>query len=322
MAGARRAPRPCHDARRLGAADASTFRIPVARDARGRLVAPAHAKRGEQYVCPGCDGRVDLHAGEKKQRHFHHRAGTCTSESVLHLSAKRLVAQAVEDWLDGGPAVTFLRSCAHPGCEARRRQEIPKKVAGVALEHQIFSGHVVDVALLAAGPQGFLALPVAAIEVRFTHAVDAHKARELGVPWIEVDAEQVCAAEGRELVPVRDRFVPWLCAEHEETRGKGARAEREDREKRAALAKRMGLRLADYPGYRVERVGRCPRGHESLVFAWDGREPPWPRPPNVVARQADFDWSYGAATKRVSKVLPWRRTYASVCATCGEPLET
>ncbi len=285
------------------------FRIPVARDARGRLVTPEEARRGA-HRCAACDGVVDLHAGERKRRHFHHRSAVCSAETALHASAKELVAQAVEAWLDGGPPIVFVRTCAAAGCEARTRQPIPRKVARVVVEHGLASGHVVDVALLARG----VAMPIAAIEIVATHEVDEEKALEMGVPWIECDAAQVCASRGRELVAVRDRFLPWLCVEHAGERGR--KAERDDRRMRASLVARLGFDLAAFPAYRVERVARCARGHDALVFAWDGGEPPWPRPPLVIATANELDWQRSVGGW--SKVLPWRRAYRSACAVCGE----
>lgn len=283
---------------------------------------PAEARKAGVYRCPGCEERVDLHAGEKKARHFHHRVSSCTSESVLHLSAKRFVAQVVEEWLAGGPSPAFVRRCAAPACEAERRQQLPAKVAGVALEHGLPSRHVVDVALLARGARDtFLPLPVAAIEIVHTHAVDANKAFEIGVPWIEVDAAQVCATAGRELVCVTDRFLPWFCAEHEGDRGRARRAESAERTSAASLARKLSFRLDEFPGFRIARVATCPRGHDALVFAWEGKDPPWPRPPLVVAVQNDFDYTVRAGAKAPTKTAAFRRGYASACGLCGEVIE-
>lgn len=298
------------------------FRIPAALDARGRLVGPGEAGKGSVYRCPGCEERVDLHAGEKKARHFHHRVSSCTSESVLHLCAKRFVAQVVEEWLAGGPSLVFVRRCGEPSCEAECRQQLPAKVAGVALEHGLPSRHVVDVALLARGARdAFLPLPVAVIEIVHTHAVDANKAFEIGVPWIEVEAAQVCASAGRELVTVTDRFLPWLCAEHEGGRGRARRAESSERTTAASLARKLPFRLADFPAFRIARVALCPRGHDALVFAWEGKDPPWPRPPLVVAVQNDFDYTVRSGAKTPTKTAAFRRAYASACGACGEVIE-
>jgi hypothetical protein len=294
------------------------FVIPYASEA-DRLVSPDEARKGRVYRCPSCAGLVDLHAGDKKRRHFHHRAGTssCTNESVLHLSAKRLIVQAVEDWLAGGPAPIFVRTCAHAGCHAKNEQAMPKKVGGVALEHRLRTGHVADVALLARAAAD---LPIGVIEVLHSHEVDATKAFELGVPWIEVRAEDVCATGGRVLVPVQDRFIPWLCALHAETRGEAHARARVDRERLTLVVRGLGYRLADYPAYRVDSIARCPNGHDAIVFAWDGKSPPDPRPPHVVAVERDLDPTYQRAAGW-KKLLPFRRSFVSVCPTCGERVE-
>ncbi len=302
--------------------DSTSFKIPVARDSGGRLVTPTEAPRRGAFRCPACDALVDLHAGEKKRRHFHHRVSSCTAESVVHLCAKKLVAQAVEDWIAGGPAVTFSRRCAGEGCDVRCNQAIPSKVRAVRLEHRLPSGHVVDVALLARGRgEALLPLPVAAIEVHHTHAVDAAKAREIPIPWIEVDAEQVCGAGARQLVATTDHFLPWLCEDHEGERGAKKKSTQAERTTAAALVRKLAFRLADFPGFVIAGVRRCPRGHDALVFGWEGKEPPWPRPPLVVAVQRDFDWTTRGGMRRPTKTAAFRRTYASACPQCGEVVQ-
>lgn len=294
----------------------TSFRIPVAADPNGRLLPPEEASKGVPYVCPSCGGGVDLHAGEKKRRHFHHRASSCTEETALHAAAKRLVAQAVLEWREhGGPPIVFVRRCAEEGCEATTRQYIPKKVVRAECEHRTRSGHVVDVALLGAAD-----LVVAAIEILVTHEVDERKAFELGVPWVEVHAKDVCAARGLVLTPVRDRFLPWLCEAHADRRGAAKREERDERKTRTTILRKLGYRLDDYPGYRIDRTTTCPNGHDALVFAWDGREPPWPRPPHVVACEAEGDFVFDVGKARPRRVLPFRRAWASVCPTCDARL--
>lgn len=288
------------------------FRIPFARAASGELVAPEDARRGTRYECPACEASVDLHAGEIKRRHFHHRTSVCSAETVLHVTAKALIVRAVTEWRAGGPDVIFSRGCAEAGCEAKRRMTIPRKVRRGVEEWTLRSGHVVDVALL-----GVADVPVAAIEVRVTHEVPDEKARELAAPWIEVDGESVCTSAGRELVPVRDRFVPWLCSEHEHRRGAA------HREKRAAvrlenkLLRELGYAPSEYPGYRIAGVARCRNGHDTLVLAWSGKQAPWPRPPHVVTFEAEKDVLFDRASAQVRRVLPFRRSWSSVCTTCG-----
>ncbi len=291
------------------------FAVPFALTAEGVLIAPEDAKRRASYRCPQCHGGVDLHAGERKRRHFHHRASAeCSSETVTHRTAKALIVQAVKAWRAGEPGPRFLRRCAMNECERTTRQVVPAKVLDAVDELRLGTGRVVDVGLLGAG-----GLAIAAIEVRQTHEVDDEKARELPLPWIEVEAAQVCESGGRVLVPVRDRFLPWLCEQHAGSRKQRARAGREEPRRRSALLRRLPFDLGNYPGFRVERMVACPRGHDAFVFAWEGGEPPWPRPPLVVAREADGDWRYGADGK-LRKLLPWRRAYVSACPVCGAAL--
>jgi len=287
---------------------AEGFRIPVAADPRSRLVTPDDAAKDVLYTCPSCASPVDLHAGEKKRRHFHHRPNrACSSETIIHLAAKRLVIQAVEDWLGGHAAAPQIeRTCAAPECERTTRQPFPKKVRRAVEEHRLRTGHIADVALL--GPAD---LPVALVEIRHTHEVDDEKAFELGVPWLEVEAASISASAGLLLVPLRDRLVPWFCVDHASHRGEAKRRETLDRERMTRLSRALDYRPAAYPGYDIERITRCVNGHDAFVFTWKGKSPPDPRPPWVVARERADGWKRG---------LPYRRAYESVCPTCGAVL--
>lgn len=295
-----------------GMLESASFRIPVARDPKGRLVTPEDAVKGRRYECPSCSGAVVLHAGEKKRRHFHHHASACAEETVLHLAAKQLIVQAIEGWIAGEPSPVFVRRCAEPGCEARTRQPLPKKVVRAIPELRVRSGHVVDVGLV-----GLADLPIAAVEVLVSHEVDVEKAFELGLPWIEVDAASVCESGGRTLVAVRDRFLPWLCEDHEQRRGLAHRETRAAREQKGALVRSLPYRLEEFPAYRIAEVVTCPNGHDTLLFEWEGKQPPWPRPPHVVAHEASEDALYDAPAKRLRSVLAFRRRWASACIRCG-----
>lgn len=291
------------------------FKVPVARDLRGVLCGPDLAQKGRRYTCPACGAAVDLHAGQKKRRHFHHATAACSEETALHIGAKELVVQAIAEWRAGAAAPVIVRACAEVGCDARTRQAVPKKVTGAVTEHRMKTGHVVDVAFIGPG-----ALAIAAVEIRHTHAVDEPKALELGVPWIEVDAAATCRAMGRELHPVRDRFLPWFCADHTARRGLLRKEERAEKSTRAKLTKRLPFDLAAFPGYFVAALTRCPRGHDALVLGWEGDAPPWPRPPIVVAHAAERDKVFDASQRESRRVLAFRRSYVCTCATCGDKL--
>lgn len=303
------------------------FLVPLARDAGGAFVGPDEATKGRAYRCPECDATLDLHAGERKRRHFHHRAGasTCSPESVTHLLAKELIAHAVRAWrANETTAPVIIRSCAADGCEAKTRQALPSKVRAAVLEHRVRSGRIVDVALVGAGD-----LAIAAIEVHHTHAVDDEKSLELPLPWIEVDAAQACTSRGRELVPLRDRFLPWLCAEHASARKRlGAETRRDLNEARALPARRAAAEallpfdIARYPGFTLGDLVTCPNGHDAIVITWSGREPPFPRPPLVIAVERALDTRFDRVRRGLTSSLPYRRLYVTTCSTCGAALDT
>lgn len=299
----------------------SAFQIPLALDGHGVLVDPSGAKRNAAYRCPECKGVLDLHAGDKKRRHFHHRpSGTgCSSESVAHLVAKQLIARAVEARLaNEGASPVFVRRCAMDECDAEARQPLPAKVRRVAIEYALYSGRVVDVALLGPGD-----VPIAAIEVLHTHEVDPEKTKDLPIPWIEVDAESVCETRGLVLAPTQDHFLPWLCATHASERKSLARSGREtlaEPKRRADALRRLPFALEDFPGFRAGELVTCENGHAAIVITWDGKQPPFPRPPLVVARERSLDFRYDGTRKRAVASLPFRRYWVTVCAVCGAPL--
>lgn len=164
-----------------------TFLVPLGVAADGGLVRPEAATKGQPYGCPGCGDPLVFRAGEVRARHFAHRAtGICTSETVLHATAKRLVAESVALWRAGRrESLVTVRRCAN--CERSFNRPIPASVTHAAVERRLASGRVVDVALLGADDG-----VIGAVEVFVAHAVDETKAVDLGsLPWVEVAAEQI-----------------------------------------------------------------------------------------------------------------------------------
>jgi len=163
-----------------------TFRVPLGVAEHGDLIRPEVAVKGEPFACPGCGDPLTFRAGEVRARHFAHRAtGICTSETVLHATAKRLVAESVDLWRAGRRETPVtVRRCAT--CNRSFNRPIPESVTHAVVERQLASGRVVDVALLGADD-----IVVGAVEVFVAHAVDESKAVDLGsLPWVEVAAER------------------------------------------------------------------------------------------------------------------------------------
>lgn len=221
------------------------------------LVPPERAERNRLYRCPGCQEPVSLKAGAVRVAHFAHRPnGLCTPESLLHVTAKQLIQQAIQRWRRGEANPPLLaRACAV--CNARIEQPVPNKVEEAQLEYHLPEGFVVDVALLGEGQAQ------AAIEVRVTHAVDELKAATLSVPFIEVEGAAILQAPTR-WVAIRDHFRPLHCQRcRERLRQFKARAR--------ALAADLGINLpTTYYRYAPCTCWRCKK--EILAFTWPGYE--------------------------------------------------
>lgn len=81
---------------------AATFLIPVARTEKGKPVLPRNAEKGVPYFCVNCSKQVILRAGQIIRRHFAHKANPqCQRESLLHKTAKFLLAATINDYLEG-----------------------------------------------------------------------------------------------------------------------------------------------------------------------------------------------------------------------------
>ena len=165
-----------------------SFRIPLALDPAGVLTRPEEANRETAYVCPACAASVIYRHGPKVSAHFAHKAASnCSLETVVHKSAKRLIEQGVRAWLAGrSPSPTLVLNCSV--CHQPNGQDLPTPVTDVRLEHRLSSGHVADVALLTGEAIALV------VEIRVSHAVDDDKARDIEVPFVELDGYELTGA--------------------------------------------------------------------------------------------------------------------------------
>lgn len=222
-----------------------------------RLVHARDAVKGEAYSCPDptCAGAVIPRQGEVYQWHYAHQFPcTSTGEGPIHAAAKRLVAQTINDHLDGLSVVPDLlpghssRSQSHDVCSLAEcqpcRDVLWSKLVRADLEVTLPCGRTPDIWC------GF------AIEIRYSHAVDEEKAadyRRAGVTWIELDA-----------LPILDGEWMLLAWETEEQR----RAKLRMQELRAAQERqwqkqtRMGQERSKSPSTGWERCPQC--GKETM----------------------------------------------------------
>lgn len=155
----------------------------------------AHLPRGQRplAICPQCDGVIILKLGEKYRHHAAHKPDALCiltqPETVLHLNTKmylyrelcranRLgITQECDGWRSGHTA----RECGHG---ARLDHLWLKDWEGVEVERYVGTRKP-DITFYRGS------VPVAAIEVYATHAVDKEKEAyllSLGIPFLEVKA--------------------------------------------------------------------------------------------------------------------------------------
>lgn len=185
---------------------AKDFRVLAAIDRKtGAVLRPHEGERGARYGCPGCDADVVWRKCDDvvRRSHFAHLPdATCgAGESVLHASAKLLVADDLRRWVAGvGPEPTLRVRC--PGCGgAMPPVGIGEfcAIRGVHVERALESGLRPDV-LVTDTAEMRTAKLTGAIEIVHTHPIDEEKAATLardGVWWFELQAESVLEEQAR-----------------------------------------------------------------------------------------------------------------------------
>lgn len=167
--------------------------------------------------CEACEQPLTFRLGPVRRHHFAHRGSSecvlTTGEGAAHYNTKRFLAAH----LAGATRLYVVEPCDE-GCGREDPREIAADWDEVAVERLV---HPIrpDILLLRRG------MPIAAVEVRFTHGVSDAKAEvlaALGIPWVEVEA----GLEGRQDPPWSPALPlpflqygprePWTCPRHEE----------------------------------------------------------------------------------------------------------
>ena len=261
----------------------------------GSLVRPSEAREGQHYRCPGCGADLVLRSGELRRPHFAHRGGDgCSSESTLHRAAKHELLRVVAEWKDGvGPRPCVSRPCPRYLCEGGIVQDIPDDVTHAAAEVRLGDGSIADIALFRGEDVA------AAIEILVTHRVGHEKAARLGVPWMELRAEEVLDRPYWWLL-VQDGLQPFECSACAKRDESGARTLRQIQAHALSIAERLDLSLPATPPYHYVAHGCWRCGTEMVAFLWPGggdhstRRPPAPIPPSVQHRATDGGGDYWA----------------------------
>ncbi len=158
------------------------------------------------YFCPNCNEKVIFRKGNIKIPHFAHNSNTnCTNETILHRTAKMLVINSVNDFVNGkGRQPEIVRTCSI--CCGKHIQKLPSKITHAAAEVRLDTGFIADVGLFG------IDTVEAAIEVFVTHLMESKKKENLGLPFIEIKAEDLINSP-MQWTPIDDNLKNVICRE-------------------------------------------------------------------------------------------------------------
>lgn len=181
------------------------LKIPMAITNRGDLVHIDNAERDVDYLCPACGTLLLIKQGEVRTRHFSHPAtSSCSTESVQHILAKRLLMDAIQANSDGKQVLHLLRSCST--CGIQEQVPIPEGTFSSSDAEVPINGFIVDVVgyRKEGAPLG--------IEVYHSHRVSPMKKRHLSIPWIELLAIDVIETPFQ-WNPTQFRLKNYVCTQ-------------------------------------------------------------------------------------------------------------
>lgn len=267
------------------------LKVPYGLDLQGKLVAASDALNNDKYRCPSCNTELVLRSGVVRTKHFSHpTSSSCGTESILHITAKKLIEDTINANALGKSSIALKSTCDN--CCKEFNLNIPMKTFTGSRQEVRVSEYICDVV-------GFRGDEIAiAIEILNTHKVDQKKAENLNVYWVELKAEDVLI-NPNEWAPVqkylkasfcrscKDRFkhIITLCDSWDIDRSLYSVIKKPD----------LSMYVAD-----TETCFKCKE--EVPVFWWKGvpfcqTEPPYPRPSSVKYRNSkQYGGSYWANT--------------------------
>lgn len=160
------------------------LRIPYGLDETGELISAELAEKETNYICPCCGIQLVHRAGEVRTKHFAHPpSSNCSFESVLHITAKKLIQSVIVKNATAKQTITLENHCHN--CGVVFSTNLPMRTfSNAGLEIKI-GNYVCDVVGYRGDSIGL------AIEIFNTHEVDRNKAQNLQAHWVELKAEDV-----------------------------------------------------------------------------------------------------------------------------------
>ncbi|MHB8137549.1 MAG: competence protein CoiA family protein [Smithellaceae bacterium] len=183
-----------------------TLQVPYALNSSGELITPVDAIKGGNFFCPLCNEKLTLRKGKIKIPHFaHSNNSNCTNETILHKIAKMLVINSVNNFVNGkGKQPEIVRTCII--CSGKHIQKLPSKITHASEEVRLDTGFIADVGLFG------ISHIEAVVEVFVAHLMESKKKENLGIPFIEIKAEDL-VNNPTLWTPINDNLKSVICRE-------------------------------------------------------------------------------------------------------------
>lgn len=183
------------------------LRVPIGIDPSGNLVRVEKATKSIAYNCPSCKEALILKDGGKRTKHFSHPAnGICSPESIVHKTAKLLIAGVISANAAGTPEGKIVLDRTCDSCRAAFPQTLPMKTFTSVAQEVRVGKFICDV--VGYREKG---VPALSVEIMHTHSVHGEKLETLQGFWIELDAEDVIQNPNR-WHSVQARLKPHRCS--------------------------------------------------------------------------------------------------------------
>ncbi|WP_417596883.1 competence protein CoiA family protein [Oceanospirillum sp.] len=267
------------------------LKIPYGVNTSGEFTSAYSAEKGSVYFCPCCGERLIYRDGDVRAKHFAHPASSnCSFESVLHITAKELIRSIIENNADGRQEINLENHCQNCGVLFSSKLPI-NTFSSAGLEVKV-GDYICDVVGYRNGSIGL------AIEILNTHAVDAIKARNLQVYWVELKAEDVLN-NPENWIPLQSNLKKSYCPDCKNHLKHVRQVADKYGIDRSLYSPIKNPAKANYLAD-IETCFRC--GHEIPVFWWRGVpfcevKPPSPMPKTIQYRYSKrYGGSYWANT--------------------------
>lgn len=273
------------------------LQVPYGIDESGTLIKADNAKSDIDYFCPACSTKLVLRSGEIRARHFAHSVdANCSSESIMHKTAKYLIHTAItKNALGEENKLEIYTQC--PDCQNCYFLTIPPKTFSFARLEVYVDSFICDVV---AYKNDEMTL---AVEVHYTNKVSAQKSKQLPIYWIELEAESIIKNSFK-WQPIKSRLKKISCQPCKEKFKEIEKVATHWGVDKSLYSVKKEPEFAKY----IAAIETCFKCEQDIpVFWWHGvpfcqTKPPEPKPKTIKYK---YSKAYGGSY------------WANTCANCG-----